>query len=93
LDVEFEVRVNENALHLNIPGTPGHGGNQTLCPPFKSHLGQHPSLKADHTLLVSIPGIGEWTAARLLSEMACWGQLESSRQAAAHPRQQNKHVQ
>lgn len=50
---------------------------------IKTHLDQHPGLKADHALLVSIPGIGERTAARLLGEMACWGQLENARQAAA----------
>ena len=51
---------------------------------IKSHLEQHPSLKADHRLLISIPGIGERTAARILGEMGCWGQLESARQAAAY---------
>jgi transposase len=40
---------------------------------IESHFEQHPRLKADRALLVSIPGIGEKTAARLLAEMACWG--------------------
>ena len=33
LYVEFEVMTSENVLHLNHPGTPGHGGNQTLRTP------------------------------------------------------------
>jgi transposase len=33
-----------------------------------SHIDQHPGLKQQHDLLVSIPGIGELTAAKLLGE-------------------------
>ena len=35
-------------------------------------------------LLVSIPGIGQWTAARLLAELPQWKSLAGPRQAAAH---------
>ena len=49
-----------------------------------AHFERHPRLKADRALLLSIPGIGEKTAARLLAEMACWGEIESSAQAAAY---------
>jgi len=51
---------------------------------IESHFEQHPGLKADRALLVSIPGIGEKTAARLLAEMACWGEVQSASQAAAY---------
>lgn len=50
---------------------------------IKEHIDQHPGLKRDRELLMSIPGIGELTAAWLLSEV----QVEnyaSARQVAAH---------
>ena len=51
---------------------------------IEAHFDQHPHLKAERALLVSIPGIGAKTAARLLAELACWGKVESASQAAAH---------
>lgn len=35
---------------------------------IRSHIDQHPGLKGDRDLLTSIPGIGDTTAAKLLSE-------------------------
>lgn len=50
---------------------------------IKDHIDQHPHLKRDRDLLLSIPGIGETTAAWLLSEVqvSAYG---SARQVAAH---------
>lgn len=50
---------------------------------IKDHIDQHPHLKRDHDLLLSIPGIGETTAAWLLSEVQV-GAYSSARQVAAH---------
>lgn len=49
---------------------------------IKEHSNSHPTLKADRDLLLSIPGIGEATTARLLSEIN-FHQYESARSAAA----------
>lgn len=49
---------------------------------IKDHISSHPTLKADRDLLLSIPGIGEATTARLLSEIN-FHQYESARSAAA----------
>jgi len=50
---------------------------------LNDHIDQHPHLRRDRELLLSIPGIGETTAAWLLSEVqvAAYG---SARQVAAH---------
>lgn len=48
------------------------------------HFDQHPGLKAQRELLVSIPGIGNHTAANLLAEIVDWTQFDSSRQLAAY---------
>ncbi len=50
---------------------------------IQDHIDQHPHLKRDHDLLLSIPGIGETTAAWLLSEVQVEG-YSSARQVAAH---------
>ncbi|MEP0879369.1 IS110 family transposase [Funiculus sociatus GB2-M2] len=50
----------------------------------KNHFDQHPGLKQQRDLLVSIPGIGEHTAAILLSEIVQWRLFDSSRQLAAY---------
>ncbi|MBD2080406.1 transposase [Leptolyngbya sp. FACHB-17] len=50
----------------------------------KDHFDDHPGLKQQRDLLVSIPGIGEHTAAILLSEIVHWSLFESSRQLAAY---------
>lgn len=49
---------------------------------IKEHISFHPQLKADRDLLLSIPGIGEATTARLLSEIN-FHQYDSARSVAA----------
>lgn len=51
---------------------------------IKDHFDQHPDLKKQRDLLVSIPGIGEQTAAVILSEIVHWSLFESPRQLAAY---------
>lgn len=46
------------------------------------HLDQHPQLKAQHDLLLTIPGIGEKTAQLLLSELD-FARYDDARQVAA----------
>jgi len=48
------------------------------------HIARHPDLRADVALLVSIPGIGERTAARLLAEIIHLKSYASARQVAAY---------
>jgi len=50
---------------------------------IKDHIDRHPHLKRDRDLLLSIPGIGETTAAWLLSEVQV-SAYQSARQVAAH---------
>ncbi|HJQ23471.1 MAG TPA: IS110 family transposase [Blastocatellia bacterium] len=50
---------------------------------IKAPIDNHPGLKRDRDLLVSIPGIGETTAAWLLSEVQVQA-YRSARQVAAH---------
>lgn len=49
---------------------------------IKAHINSHPHLKAERDLLLSIPGIGEATTARLLAEIN-FQQYESARSVAA----------
>ncbi len=49
---------------------------------IKEHINSHPHLKAERDLLLSIPGIGEATTARLLAEID-FQQYESARSVAA----------
>lgn len=49
---------------------------------INQHLDQHPQLKAQHDLLLTIPGIGEKTAQLLLSEVD-FARYEDARQVAA----------
>jgi len=51
---------------------------------IQAHLDQNPKLKAEKDLLKSIPGIGDITAALLLSEIGGWERYTSARQLAAH---------
>ncbi len=51
---------------------------------IKDHFDQHSGLKQQRDLLVSIPGIGEHTAAILLSEIVHWSLFDSPRQLAAY---------
>jgi transposase len=49
---------------------------------IQKHINNHPQLKADRDLLLSIPRLGEATIARLMSEIN-FHQYESARQVAA----------
>jgi transposase len=49
-----------------------------------SHIDQHPQLKQDHDLLVTIPGIGQLTAARLLAEIPDTRAFDNAKQLAAY---------
>jgi transposase len=51
---------------------------------IRSHIDSHPTLKQRSELLDSIPGIGEATAALLLSEITDIKQYRSARQVAAY---------
>ena len=51
---------------------------------MKSHLDQNPKLKAQKDLLKTIPGIGDATAAMLLSEIGDRERYTSARQLAAY---------
>lgn len=57
---------------------------ETIKRQIKDHFDQHPGLKQQRDLLVSIPGIGEHTAAILLSEIVHWSLFDSPRQLAAY---------
>lgn len=50
---------------------------------IRSHLDSHPGLRAQRDLLLSIPGIGETTAAKLMGEMLDVKLYEGARQLAA----------
>jgi transposase len=49
---------------------------------IRQHINNHPQLKADRDLLLSIPGLGEATLARLMSEIN-FHRYESAREIAA----------
>lgn len=51
---------------------------------IRDHINNHPTLKQQSALLDSIPGIGETTAAVLLSEITDLKQYSSARQVAAY---------
>jgi transposase len=50
---------------------------------IRSHIDSHPGLRGQRDLLLSIPGIGETTAAKLLAEIMDVKLYESARQLAA----------
>ena len=50
---------------------------------IRSHIDAHPGLRGQRDLLVSIPGIGETTAAKILGEIMDVKLYESARQLAA----------
>jgi transposase len=50
---------------------------------IRSHIDTHPGLRGQRDLLLSIPGIGETTAAKLLAELMDVKLYESARQLAA----------
>jgi transposase len=51
---------------------------------ISDHFDQHPDLKQQHDLLISIPGIGSQTAAVLLAEIGRIEDYQNARQLAAH---------
>lgn len=51
---------------------------------IQSHIDHDPDLKRDQELLVSIPGIGKLTAAKILGEVRDIKDFESARQLAAY---------
>jgi transposase len=50
---------------------------------IRDHIDQNPSLSQQRDLLISIPGIGEATAAKLLAEIVDINRYRSARQVAA----------
>ena len=50
---------------------------------IRDHIDQHPALREQRELLISIPGIGDTTAAKLLAEMLDVKLYKSARQLAA----------
>lgn len=48
------------------------------------HFNQHPHLRQRRDLLISIPGVGETTASRLLGEMPDFQQFSSAKAVAAY---------
>lgn len=50
---------------------------------IREHIDQHPTLREQRELLISIPGIGDTTAAQLLAEMLDVKLYKSARQLAA----------
>ncbi len=55
-----------------------------LQQPIATHIRNHPTLQDDRDLLVSIPGIGEVTAAWLLGELADLARFPSAEAVAAY---------
>jgi len=51
---------------------------------IKNHLDQHPDLKSQHDLLTSIPGIGDWSAAQILSELPTVEQFDNAKEVVAY---------
>ncbi len=51
---------------------------------MQAHIQRHPALQRQQALLVSIPGIGRLTAAKLLGEIRAVDDFESARQLAAY---------
>jgi len=51
---------------------------------IKDHLDQHPDLKSQHELLTSIPGIGDWSAAQILSELPAIQQFDEPKEVVAY---------
>lgn len=51
---------------------------------IRRHVENHEELKADKDLLISIPGIGETTAAEILGYLGDFSQFDNPRQVVAH---------
>lgn len=56
---------------------------KAICRQIRDHIDQNPDLKQDHSLLKSIPGIGEITASKLLAEIPNLKKYHSVRQLIA----------
>ncbi len=50
---------------------------------INNHIDRFPDLQHQHDLLITIPGIAEWTAARLLAELPPVAQFETAKQVVA----------
>lgn len=93
LDALIEMQVQErNRLELavtvvqpSIRKSVKHLEHQiaTLRRQIRRHIDQFPTLRAQRDLIVSIPGIGETTAAILLGELQNLARFSSARQLAA----------
>lgn len=59
------------------------GQIETVRALIRSHIDQHPTLKAQRDLLTSIPGIAHTTSALLLAELGEVKRFQSARQVAA----------
>src|SRR5262249_55428704 len=57
---------------------------QRLEAQIKEHIDQHPKLRADKELLISIPGIGEKLAHWILAEMPDPGQFQNAKSVSAY---------
>jgi transposase len=51
---------------------------------IQDHINHYPELKKQHELLISIPGVGKLTAAKLLGEVRSIVEFEDARQLAAY---------
>ena len=66
---------------------------KSLLKQIKAHVKNHPNLKRQKERLVTIPGIGELTAFKLLAEMPEYTLFEDARQLAAFAGLNPKHRQ
>jgi transposase len=51
---------------------------------IEDHIRQHPKLKSEHDLLLSIPGIGSTTATTILAEIPNISEFQSAKQISAY---------
>jgi transposase len=95
LDALHEMRTQElnrlpvsptPAVQASIEQSLGHLDAQiaALKQQIRAHFDQHPDLRADRDLLISIPGIGETTAASLLGELLNITRFSSAKQVTAY---------
>jgi transposase len=78
-------RVTTAAVRTSIDATLAHLDAQIalLRQAIRQHFDDHPTLRADRDLLTSIPGIGDTTAALVLSELLDPKRFTSARHVAA----------
>lgn len=77
--IQDEFVLSELRAHINFL----EQSMKSLRKAIEEHIQATPELKAQSDLLVSIPGIGRWTAARLLSEIGDISNFENAPQLAA----------